>query len=269
MPSARMSPLRLAIALLSLAAATSRAADKTPSPNQALADIAKQVILESIPPEYEKSDNWGHQEDFHIGYHWVERGGRLHFDKRIKRKNDGLWRKYTVKLIDPQQNLHVRFTKPRPAEMGRTKFQVFLTAKLWTDARQERWRVGVKGLNYHLEAEALVEIRLDVEIGIEPVAEASLGTIEIKPVVTGVGLRLVDLTLKKFDKIGGDLARELGNAAEDILAGELHKREADVQKKINAEIKKKREKLIFSPSQIAEIGWDKIQALLGTTEEGK
>lgn len=264
-----MSSLCLATALLSLAAATARAADKTPTANQAIAELAKEIILDSIPPQYEKSDNWGHQDEFHVGYHWVERGGRWHFDKRIKRLNDGLWRKYTVKLIDPQQNLRVRFTKPRPAGERRTKFQVFLTAKLWTDARQERWRVGVKGLNFHIEAEATVEIRLDIEIGIEPVDGASLGTIEIKPTVTGVGLRLVDLTLKKFDKIGGDLARELGNAAEDILAGELHKREGEVQKKINAEIKKKREKLIFSPSQIAEIGWDKIQALLGTTEEDK
>jgi hypothetical protein len=171
-----------------------------------------------------------------------------------------------VRLIDPQQNLHVRFTKPRPAEKGRTAFRVFLTAKLWTDARQERWRVGVKGLNFHAEAEATVEVRLDVEVGIQPVADATFGTIEIKPKVTGVGLRLVDLTLKRLDKIHGDLARELGNAWEDILAGELRQREGEVAKKINAEIKKNREKLTFSPSQIAEIGWDKIQALLGTVE---
>jgi hypothetical protein len=265
--AARMSSILLFAGVLSLPAGGSLAADRKPSPNEALAGLAKQIIIDSIPPEYEKSENWGHQDDFHVGYHWVQRGGRWHFDKRVKRLNDGLWRKYSVKLIDPDRNLQVRFTKARPGDKGRTAFQVFLTAKLWTDARQERWRVGVKGLNFHVEAETTVEVRLDVEVGIEPVDDATFGTIEIKPKITGVGLRLVDLTLRKFDKIHGDLARELGNAAEDILAGELHKREDEVRKKINAEIKKNREKLTFSPSQIAEIGWDKIQALLGVVEE--
>lgn len=265
--AARMSSISLFASLLALTASALVAADSKLSPNEALAGLAKQIIIDSIPPEYEKSDNWGHQADFHVGYHWVHRGGRWHFDKRIKRLNDGLWRKYSVKLLNPQQNLHVRFTKARPGDKGRTAFKVFLTAKLWTDARQERWRMGVKGLNFHVEAEATVEVRLDVEVGIDPVEDAALGTIEIKPRITGVGLRLVDLHLRKFDKIHGDLARELGNAAEDILAGELHKREEEVRKKINVEIKKNREKLTFSPSQIAEIGWEKVQSLLGVVDE--
>ncbi|MCC7084755.1 MAG: hypothetical protein IT427_07080 [Pirellulales bacterium] len=253
-------------AIFSRGAAIARCGDLEPSPNQALADLAKQIIIDSIPPQYEKSDDWGHQADFHLGYHWVQRDGGWHLDKRIKRRNDGLWRKYSVRLIDPANNLQVRFTKARPLGEGRTAFRVHLIAKLWTDARQERWRVGVKGLNFHVEAEATVEVRLDVEIAVQPVADASFGTIELRPKVTDVNLRLVDLTLKKVDKIGGDLARELGNAVEDILAGELHKREGEVAKKMNAEIKKNKQKLTFSPSQIAEIGLDKIQALLGATE---
>lgn len=261
------SSICLSASLLSLAASGATTESDKPSPNQSLATLARQIIIDSLPTTYEKRDNWGHQKDFHIGYEWVHRGGRWHFDKRIKRLNDGLWRMYTVRLIDPQQNLKVRFTKPHAADQGRTAFQVFLTAKLWTDARQEQWRIGVKGLNFHVEAEATVEVRLDVEVGIKPVTEATLGTVEIKPVVSSVGLRLVDLTLRKFDKIHGDLARELGNAFEDILAGELRKREGEVAKKINTEIKKNREKLTFSPSQIAEIGWDKIQSLLGIVEQ--
>ena len=73
----------------------------------------------------------------------------------------------------------------------------------------------------------------------------------------------MDLTLKRLDIIHGDAAKELGHAFEDIIAGELRKREPDVTKKINAEIAKHHDKLQFSASQIAQIGWDKVQALLG------
>lgn len=236
------------------------------SPNEALAGLAKEVLLQSLPAEYEKRDNWGHQTETTVGYHWVRRDGGWHLDKRKKKVNDGLWRLVKVKFVDPERNLHVRLTPPEPAADGRTKFQAILNAKLWTEARQERWRSGVKGLNIHIEAEAHVEVRLDIEIGMTTVAD-SWGTIEIQPEVTDVGLRLVDLRVRRISKIGGDVAKELGNATEDILNGELRKREEEVRKKINAEIEKNREKLRFSPAQIAEIGWDKIRMLLGADGE--
>src|SRR5262249_25350478 len=130
-------------------------------------------------------------------------------------------------------------------------------------ARQEQWVLGVKGLNFQVAGDATVEAKLDVQIGIQPLKGGSFGSIEVQPEVTAVHLRLVDLTLKRVDIIRGDAAKELGHALEDIIAGELRKREPDVTKKINAEIAKHRDKLQFSPSQIAEIGWDKVQALLG------
>ncbi|HEY2762075.1 MAG TPA: hypothetical protein VGI75_15060 [Pirellulales bacterium] len=66
----------------------------------------------------------------------------------------------------------------------------------------------------------------------------------------------------------GDAAKELGHALEDILAGEMHKQEPKAMEKINAEIAKHRDKLQFSPAEIAELGWDKVQALLGATTTG-
>jgi hypothetical protein len=160
----------------------------------------------------------------------------------------------------------VRLTPARAAADGKTAFQAFLTAKLAVDARQEQWIKGVKGLNFQLQGDAVVEVRLDLEISVGPASEGSFGTLEIRPVVTGVGLRLVDFSLHRLDFIHGDLAHELGNTIEDILAGELHKREAETAKKINSEIEKHRDKLRFSPAEIAQVGWDKIQVLLGASQ---
>jgi hypothetical protein len=127
----------------------------------------------------------------------------------------------------------------------------------------------VKGINFQVAGDATVEAKLDVEIGIDPVRGASFGTIQVDPRISAVHLRLVDLTLKRVDIIHGDAAKELGHAFEDIIAGELRKREPDITKKINAEIAKHRDKLQFSPSQIAQIGWEKVQALLGAVSGEK
>lgn len=236
------------------------------SPNEALASLAKEIILESLPPEFEKKKDWGRQKQIFGGYHWVYRGDHWHFDERKELVNDGLWRMYRARLINPEKNLHVQISQPRAAGTGRTAFQVFLTARLWTEARQERWVLGVKGLNFHVEAEATVQARLDIEVGVRPAATGGFGSIEIMPKVTNVDLQLDDLSLKQVGVIGGDLAQELGNAWRGVIENELRDREPDVKKKINAAIAKRRDKLCLSPAQIANLGWDKIKALLGATQ---
>jgi hypothetical protein len=241
------------------------AADQTNSPNQALADMAKEAVLKSLKPEYDKQENWGHQKDIVDGFHWTQRADGWHWEKQTKKVNEGTWRSYRVRLDNPERNLQLRFTPPQAAANGATAFQAFLTARLWADAVQEQWLLGVKGFNLHIEGYVTVQARLDIVVAVQPVAGASFGTIEVLPQVTSVGLQLEDLTLTKVDLLHGDAARELGRMLKDIVAAEVRKREPEVAAKINAQIQKHRDKLQFSPSQIAQIGWTKIQALLGGT----
>src|SRR5262249_44552857 len=143
----------------------SAAVQKNVSPNQALADIAREAILKSLKPEYEKQDNWGHQKEIVDGYRWVSHADGWHLEKQTKNVNEGLWRSYRVRLDDPQHNLKLRFTAPKAAEAGRTAFQAILAAKLNVEARQEQWVLGVKGLNFQVAGDATVEAKLDVQIG--------------------------------------------------------------------------------------------------------
>jgi hypothetical protein len=240
----------------------------TPSPNQALAEMAKDAVMKSIKPEYDKEDNWGHQKEIVDGYHWEQRADGWHFVKQKKKVNDGIWRRYTVKIDNPEKNLKLRFTPPEPAPNGGTAFQAFLTARLWADGVQEHWVLGVKGLNFHVEGFATIRARLDIVVNTKPVEGASFGTIEVLPQVTDVNLELVDLTLTKVDMLHGDAARELGRMMKDIVAGEMKKREPEMVTKINAQILKNRQKLQFSPTQIAEVGWQKVQSLLSSFTGG-
>jgi hypothetical protein len=244
--------------------APSASIEQAPSPNQALADMAKDAVLKSLKPEYSKEENWGHQKEIVDGYHWAQRAdGGWHWEKQTKKVNEGTWRRYRVRLDNPEQNLQLRFTAPQAAANGATSFSAYLTARMWAEGVQEQWVLGVKGLNFHVEGYATIAARLDIVVNVQPVAGASFGTIEVLPEVSDVNLQLVDLTLTKVDMLHGDAARELGRMLKDILAAEVRKREPAVASKINAQIQKNRDKLQFSPSQIAQVGWEKIQALLG------
>jgi hypothetical protein len=241
----------------------------TPSPNQALAEMAKDAVMKSIKPEYDKEDNWGHQKEVVDGYHWEQRpDGGWHLAKQKKKVNDGTWRRYTVKIDNPEKNLKLRFTPPEPAPNGGTAFQAFLTARLWAEGIQEQWVLGVKGLNFHIEGYATIRARLDIVVNTQPVEGASFGTFQVLPQVTNVNLELVDLTLTKVDMLHGDAARELGRMMKDIVAGEMKKREPEMVTKINAQILKNRQKLQFSPTQIAQVGWQKVQSLLSSFTGG-
>ena len=98
------------------------------SPNEALAAFAKEIIIKSLKPQYEKRENWGHQTTVVDGFHWVQHDGGWHLDKQTKPVNDGLWRMYSVRFNDPERNLQLRLTPAHPAENGRTAFQAYLTA---------------------------------------------------------------------------------------------------------------------------------------------
>ena len=156
------------------APAPDSAAAKKISPNQVLADIAREAILKSLKPEYEKQDNWGHQKEIVDGYRWVSHPDGWHLEKQTKKVNEGLWRSYRVRLDDPQHNLRLRFTDPKPGAAGRTAFQAILSAKLNLEAKQEQWVLGVKGINFQVAGDATVEAKLDIDIGIEPVKAPAL-----------------------------------------------------------------------------------------------
>ncbi len=82
-------------------------------------------------------------------------------------------------------------------------------------------------------------------------------------------MELLDLTLTKVDMLHGDAAKELGRMLKDVVASEIRKQEPKAGAKINAQIEKNRAKLQFSPSQMLQIGWDKIQGLLSATSSAE
>ena len=217
---------------------------------ESLARVLRTEILENLKGSYHGSEDWGRTTKAWSGIEVEGKGLKLKFSKREKEVRHGLWKKYEVELVDPHQNLHVRVANLRSDGPGRMAGQVLLDAKLHGTTRLERWRQGVKFLNFKAEADSTVEIRLDFTLAVKFVPGRFLRDVIVEPKITSVGLKMTEFDLKRVSKIDGWLAHELGDSLKDTVADQLRRREVKVAEKINLAIEKKKDRLRFSAEQL-------------------
>ncbi|HEY1600360.1 MAG TPA: hypothetical protein VGG64_12200, partial [Pirellulales bacterium] len=167
--------------------------DAATGTEQTLSDLVRRTILENLPREFAGENDWGQQKEVASGLKFQTGGGRLRISKRTKEVNDGLWTNYRVTLVDPTQNLRIQIAQFRRLGPGRIAFQLFLSARLGGEARYERWRRGIKMLNFKVDAESTVEAALDCEVGFRLVPGQIWRDLVVEPKVNGVKLSLVDI----------------------------------------------------------------------------
>jgi hypothetical protein len=235
------------------------AADAT---EQSLSDLVRRILLENLPTEIAGDNDWGQQREVRSGLKFERENGRLRVQKRTKEVNDGLWTNYRVKLIDPQQNLRVHIAGLRRVAAGRLAFQLFLSAKLDGEARYERWRRGVKMLNFKADAQSTVEAELDCEVAFHLVPGAFLGNFVVEPRVIGVKLALADIDLERVSRIDGHAAEELGDRLRHALDKELRNRQDQVAAKLNEAVRAHPERLRFSSERLLTVGLAAVQDLI-------
>jgi hypothetical protein len=227
-----------------------------------LAELIEQIVLDQLKTEYIDDDDWGKTRRVTVGYQVKGKPFEWDLKRRTKEVNDGLWEKYKVRLVNPNEHLHVQLSRLE-IQGGRMAFGLSLTAKLACDARVERWRQGIKMLNAHVEAEGTVEIQLAGEVGIKLVSGETLPAVAIEPAISDVDLKLRKFNLKRISKLEGKAAHELGDGLKDTIQRELNRREPKIVTKLNKSIEKRKDKFRLSPEEFARTGWTKLQASLG------
>jgi hypothetical protein len=235
------------------------AADAT---EQSLSDLVRRILLENLPTEIAGDNDWGQQREIRSGLMFERENGRLRVQNRTKEVNDGLWTNYRVTLIDPKQNLRVHIAGLRRVAPGRLAFQLFLSAKLDGEARYERWRRGVKMLNFKADARSTVEAELDCEVTFHLVPGAFLGDFVVEPRVIGVKLALADIDLERVSRIDGHAAEELGDRLRHALDKELRGRQDQVAAKLNEAARAHLERLRFSSERLLAVGLATAQDLI-------
>ena len=126
------------------------------------------------------------------------------------------------------------------------------TSRMRCVVRFEQWVLGVKGLNFPVVSDAVVQMdaRCELVVSTERREKSFLPDVILAPSLQRVRLTLRDIDTHRVGEIRGDIAEELGNGSRSFLQDLLHKQEAKVVKKANAAIAKKREALRFPASKL-------------------
>lgn len=237
----------ITISLSTLAVpAASQPGDVAP---ELVSQVVATIIAAEIPRTYERTKDWGRTKEITSG---IRSYGNF-FDFNIHRKtsevNHGVWKKYRLTLVDPDNNLDVKIDNLRTLPSGRFALTLLVTAKVHGWARVKMYDRGIRLIALEAEGNTSIRLSLDVEIGIESVKpESFLPGYTMVPLVTDARLKFDDFRLTRISDVRGTLAHEVGivlrEAVEDELTG------PKLAKKINHSIDKHRDRLRLTPDML-------------------
>jgi len=210
------------------------------------------VLLTAIPDKYEDRKHWGKATRVFDGFKVKQHGFDVNVSKRTKLVNHGSWYRYQVQLLDPQRNLQLAMDHFESRGPGKFSFELHMTAKMRCVARFEQWVLGVKGLNFPVVSDAVVQMDAQCELAVstERREKSFLPDVILAPSLQRVRLTLRDIDTHQVGEIRGDLAEELGNGSRSFIKELLHQQEPKVVKKANAAIAKKRDSLRVPVSKL-------------------
>lgn len=215
-------------------------------------EVLRAVLLTAIPDKYRDLKHWGKTTRVVRGLDVDQHGLDLRISKRTKLVNHGSWSMYQVQLLNPQHHLLLALDNFQAHGVGKTSFDLHVTAKLRCTGRFEQWVLGVKGLNFSVVSDAVVQMDAQCEVIVttEHRKKSFLPDLILNPTIKRVRLRLRDIDTHHVGQIRGDLAEEMGDGSKQFIADLMHRQEPKVTRKANAAIAKKRDALRIPASKL-------------------
>ena len=235
-------------------------ASMSPETMAALSQTVRAILVESLPERIEKNDDWGEQRERLSQFKPKFDGLRLRVETTTKPVNHGLWKQLVVVPVDPQRNLRFQIVEARGAGRNGVVFQVVVFAPLKVTARVERWRTGIKLVNFSTDADASVEMRLAGEVQYEYTVENGTRYLKFLPRVRAVDMKLVEFDLRRISLAAGPLVQDLGDMVTNPLADQLDKHEPKIVEKLNKSIVKRQDRLkipVSLPFDWSDWSWSK------------
>lgn len=223
-----------------------------------LRELIGYLIRQTLPTTYTNTDDWGETKFLYAGVKVRRDGWQLKTKRRYHQVNHGIWRRYTISLIDPQlpQNLDIRVSDLRWDGEGRLQVQIEADAQLRLDARQSHWNLGVQLYSVHVEADARVRFMVRADVRIDPDYSKLPPDVVVRPHVEAADLQLQWFDVHRLSSLHGDPADALGAAAEALLRRKwLEPQRGHLADRLNAQIQRRQDRLRLSVS-------DWLQALL-------
>jgi len=197
--------------------------------------LIRDIIIAAVEEPYVDDKKWNRTKRIFDGL----KVDGLRISKRKKRVNHGLWQRYRVQLIKPEETLEIEVKELELAKGDDRKvvpFELMLRVRARCEATFVNWVLGVKGLNGTTVARATISIRIRMEVS--PKVDFSNGPlplISLQPHVRDVDFWLNDLDLQRIGalrdvKLLGDGMR---GAVEELMQQQEKKVKKKLQKKLD------------------------------------
>jgi hypothetical protein len=218
---------------------------------QLITDLARQ----HIPHDFVDKRKWGMTDDRWDGIKFERDGVRIETRRRKKEVNHGTWKMYSAELVNPDKLLTLRIENLRRREDSLIEFDLEFSARLNVHGRVSKWVKGVQ--LYSLSADAIADVKLTVQCLLDAKLDFTKlpPDLVLVPEVVDADLELVEFRLIRVSKAGGELAEQMGKAAQKILEEKIEEKEDKLVQKANAAIAKKKDELRLSVADLMKSKW--------------
>lgn len=211
-------------------------ADKPdPAEVKALETTLRDLLAKNAPdPLVQSNAGWGKQE-------WGRVGPRLRLDPETGMRNDGTWRRTSVRIPNPA-TIAVGITEAAYPEPGKTTFTAMIGADCAIKFEQQLWRNGRRLYSGETRGRCRAAVLLKCEASTrtekKPGGFLALPDVVFRVKVTEAQLFYQDLVVEHTAGVGGDAAKLLGGAVVDLVKQAKPELERDLLDKANAAIVK-------------------------------
>lgn len=245
-PSANIQPRDRPPLIVADAAVDAMATMPAPASAQLLQVIAS-LVRENIPEHYQNDKDWNRTKKKYAGIKLRRDGWRIDTKRRWKEVRHGRWRRYRIDLINPDERLEVRLSDFRWLAENRFHVRLTIVADMDLFARQARWNYDVQLYSIHVDAHARIQMQVDTTVGFHFDHSVLPPALVVAPVVERAQLELQRFEVDRISHIHGDLAKELGNAAEGLIRREIIDRQsAKLAERMNHQIQRHSDDLRIS-----------------------
>lgn len=234
------------VLLASILATPVRGSDALPTAH--LERVLSSAAREAIPREYDKQKDWGRTKAITSGLRFDGKLRSLSVRRRKREVRHGVWKRYRVTVVDPEQSLSVAVTNVRSLGAGRAGCTVAVGATIDGWARVRHYNRGVHLGTVTFEGRSTMRVEIDCEVGVRFVAGKKLPAIQVDPTVTDARVDIGRFELSRVGELDGGPAREIGRAIEKVVRRQLDG--PKLTAKLNRAIDKRRDRLRVDPSEL-------------------
>lgn len=204
----------------------------------------RELVLVLLPPKFDDEDGWGDEKRIQSGLDIDFDDGKIKTHRRWKSVNHGSWIRASGSLVEPEKTMTLRIFRRMGAVPTEQIYRIQLLARANVSGTQQQWNHGVMFWSVSADAEADIQIDVNLRVRTDVVAKEGGGSsLQIQPEVTHAVMRLNGFALKRFSHVRGGMAREFGEAFEGIVRMAVDRQNKKLPKQINKALAKQKDKL--------------------------